>query len=84
MRDSRRSKFLAGGEMKTLAFEIPEQGIVVFSTMLFWWGTVRKHYKDHNHISMCLDMAYEALLEPEIENCENIKTQEYTESRAFK
>jgi hypothetical protein len=89
MQDSKRNKLLTGRNfgMKTLAFEIPEQGIVVFSTMLFWWGTIRKHYKENNHISMCLDMAYDALMEIESdhhENCENVKVHEYIESRIFK
>jgi hypothetical protein len=56
--------------MRTPPFEISEQGILVFSTMLFWWGTIREHYKENNHISMCLDMAYDSLFEQEIDGYE--------------
>jgi hypothetical protein len=50
--------------MKTIQYnQISHQGLIVFSTMLLWWGTIRQYYKETNHVSICLDLSYETLLD---------------------
>jgi hypothetical protein len=56
--------------MRMIHYDAPEQGIIIFSTMLFWWGTIRQYYRDNNHIAVCLDMAYDTLLNNTIETNE--------------
>jgi hypothetical protein len=48
--------------MKTTTFEVSEQGLAMFSIMLLWWETIRKYYKDTNHLSICLDLSYDNLM----------------------
>lgn len=54
--------------MKMIQYNAPDHGITILSTMLFWWGAIRQYYKETNHIAMCLDIAYENLIDALNEN----------------
>ena len=48
---------------KTQSVQVNKEVSDTFSMFLFWWGEIRKYYKDNTYYAICLDLMHQNVMD---------------------